>query len=92
MSSGEGEGNGKGTGAEIDRLAGIAAEVNVVDAVHTLQGEFIQFFARETAAYFAAAGPDASDAGLAEHIRQRNEEMQRCWRTDLDLLTGAPRP
>jgi hypothetical protein len=82
-------GNGNGEGAEIDRLAGVAQDANIVDAVVERQGEFVEFFDRETAAYFAAAGAEASDEGLANHIKQRTAEMRGCWTADVDeILTG----
>jgi hypothetical protein len=75
-------------GAEIARLAAAAQDVNIVDAVHDLQGEFIHFMVREQAAYKATAGSGATDRGLAEHIARKTAEMQACWCADVEFLTG----
>ena len=79
-------GDGDGNGAEIDRLAGIAQDVRIGTAVADLQGEFIAFFDRETRAYMAQAGDAWTDDGLAAWIKEREAEMQRCWRADVDDL------
>lgn len=94
--SGEGDdgddgGGAHGPGVEVDRLAGIAADVSIVEAVHGLQGQFIAFFDRETRAYHEAAGAEASDAGLAVWINERQAEMRRAWRSDVDILTSRAR-
>lgn len=86
--NGDGEQPGAGEG-EIDRLAGIAGAANIVEAVADLNGNFRAFMQRETDRYFATAGADASDAGLAEHMRARWAEAQRCWAADVNILTGA---
>jgi hypothetical protein len=77
-----------GNDAEIDKLAAAAKEVYVADAVVGLQGNFIEFFARETAAYKEHAGDAWTDDGLAKWIAAREAEMQRAWRTDVNELTG----
>jgi hypothetical protein len=78
--------------AEIARLAAAARSVNVVDAVHDLQGSFIEFFDRETRAYKTQAGDAWTDDGLAEWIKAREAEMKRAWKIDLDELTGRGGP
>jgi hypothetical protein len=45
---------GNDHGAEMDRLARVAKDANIVVAVHALRGEFIAFFERETRAYHEA--------------------------------------
>jgi hypothetical protein len=57
-----------GDGAEIDRLANIAAAANVVDAVVARQGEFVRFVDRETRAYMAQAGDAWSDQASHEQV------------------------
>jgi hypothetical protein len=76
-------------GAEIDRLADIAKEANIVNAVANLDGAFVQFMQRETDAYVAQAGDAWTDEGLAAWIKAREAEMQRAWRTDVADLTGG---
>ena len=87
-SDGNGEHEAPKPSAEVDRLAGVAKEVNVVEAVANFNGAFIEFMQRETDAYVESVGGNWSDEGLAEWIKARTAEMQRAWRTDLDLLTG----
>jgi hypothetical protein len=82
-------GDGETPGAEIDRLAEIAKDANIVAAVADLQGNFVQFMQRQTDAYFAAAGPAGTDEGLAAWIKERQAEMQRCWQADVNILTGG---
>lgn len=84
--SASGNGDGNGSNAEIARLARVAQHVNIGAAVAELQGEFIQFFDRETRAYMAQAGDAWSDNGLAAWIKEREAEMQRTWRADIDDL------
>lgn len=79
-------------GAEIDKLAAAAEGVSLVEEVHELQGEFVQFFRREEAAYKSAAGDAATDEGLAKHIQDREAEMQRCWRADVNAIVSGGDP
>jgi arsenate reductase-like glutaredoxin family protein len=73
---------------EFDRLADIVQRADLVRAVMTLGGGFAEFFERETAAYREAAGDAASDEGLAQHMRQRSEEIRKLWAADVATLTG----
>jgi hypothetical protein len=74
--------------AEIARLANAAKDVSIVTAVHDLNGEFLHFMQREHAAYYAAAGDGATDAGAAEWLNQKTEEMQAAWARDVAVLKG----
>jgi hypothetical protein len=87
--SGDGGAPGDGEGAEIDRLARVAKEVNSVDAVYALQGALVEFFDRERRAYMEQAGDAWTDAGLAAWIKEREGEVQAAWAADLADLQGG---
>ena len=74
---------------EVDRLAAVAKDVNLVEEVHEFQGRFVEFFRREEAAYRAAAGAEASDEGLAAWIKEREAEMHQCWAADVEAILAG---
>jgi hypothetical protein len=76
-------------GREIARLARIAAETNIATAVGEFQGALVRFIDRETKAYMAAAGEAWTDDGLAAWIKEREAELQACWRADVNDLRGG---
>jgi hypothetical protein len=78
----------------VERLAGIAANSSIVEAVHSLPGgsTFAAFLQRETDAYIAQAGDGWTDAGLAAWVAERQAEMNRAWSADVARVTGDPPP
>jgi hypothetical protein len=71
-----------------EKLAGLAAEANIVRAVHALPGgAFLQFVQRETAAYWAARDDD-DDSGLLKWLQDRWGGAQRAWAADVAIVTG----
>jgi hypothetical protein len=66
----------RSNGAQFDRLAAVAKDVNLVEEVHEFQGKFVEFFRREEAAYHAVAGSEATDAGLPSWIERKSAEMR----------------
>jgi hypothetical protein len=74
---------------ELNRLAKVAKNPNLVDAVYGLpDSEFAAWMCREHAAYYAPAGASATDAGAAAWMREKWGEAQRAWTRDVDRVLG----
>jgi hypothetical protein len=73
---------------ELARLADIAAEANLVEAVHALPGgsTFAAHIQRETAAYWATHD---DDSGLTAWLQRRWPDAQRAWASDVAAVTGV---
>ena len=76
--------------AEIEKLAGIAAEANYVEAVHALPGGlFLPTVQGLMADYWAQAD---DDSGLTAFLEARWPEAQRAWAADVATVTGTAAP
>jgi hypothetical protein len=72
----------------IEKLAGIAAEVNCVEAVHALPGgsTFAAYVQHISADYWATHD---DDSGYGAWLQARWPEAQRLWAEDVATVTGA---
>ena len=77
-----------------ERLATVAAEANIVDAVAELpNSKLVNWLQDQTDAYVAWAGDKWTDEGLAAWVASRQAEMNAALRADVAIVTGdAPQP
>jgi hypothetical protein len=73
-----------------ERLATVAAEANIVDAVAELpNSKLVNWLQDQTDAYVAWAGDKWTDEGLAAWVASRQTEMNAALRADVAVVTGA---
>jgi hypothetical protein len=79
--------NDDGKSDAFEKLAGLAAEANIVRAVHALPGgsSFAAYVQNATAAYWASHD---DDSGLLKWLQDRWAGAQMAWANDVATVTG----